>query len=235
MRGSLSFVYTRMWGRDIMGASKVYLKKKYLRKTCRIAWLPLFLCFAAAPVTDSNAASIYTNFGPDGSCAITFYGDINLGDEAIFDMLTPSCNGGGVLLRSNGGNLVAGLRIGELIREKGLETAVSYDAVCASACALAWLGGVKRKMFASSLIGFHQAYTRDGETVTGSGLGNALIGSYMSAMGLPVTAIVFAVSAKPDEMAWLNYFDAVSVGVAAELLTARDIEWIEAIDGTTLR
>ncbi len=112
------------------------------------------------------------------------YGEIKLGDENIFDALTPDCNGGGVLLKSDGGSLAAGLRIGELIREKGLETAVAFDARCASACALAWLGGTKRYMSASSQIGFHAAYTvNDLGTPNESGLGSPKIRSDLRRVG----------------------------------------------------
>ena len=107
----------------------------------------------------ADAAQVFANFGPGGNCAVTFKGEIKVGDENVFNALTPDCNGGGVLLKSDGGSLIAGLRIGELIREKGLETAVAFDARCASACALAWLGGTKRYMSTSSQIGFHAAYT----------------------------------------------------------------------------
>lgn len=126
------------------------------------------------------SAEIYTNFPPDGSCAITFYGEIVEGDDNLFDILTPDCLGGGVLFKSDGGHLLTGLRLGEMIRRKGLETAVSYDAQCASACALAWLGGTRRYMFRESRIGFHSAYVVDGEEARESSVGNALIGAYLT-------------------------------------------------------
>lgn len=184
-----------------------------------------------APV---KAAEIFTNFPPDGSCAITFYGDIEKGDDALFDILTPDCRGGGVLLKSNGGNLLAGLKIGELIREKGLETAVSYDATCASACALAWLGGTKRYMFKESLIGFHAAYVSDGVEARESGVGNALVGAYLTRLGLSVETVIFATIAKPNEMNWLDYFAAKEVGIDAYLLYDADRAWIDSLDSTAL-
>ncbi len=187
------------------------------------------VCFATA-----EAAEIYTNFPPDGSCAITFYGDIEQGDENLFDILTPDCRGGGVLFKSNGGHLLAGLRIGELIRQKGLETAVSYDATCASACALAWLGGTKRYMFMDSLIGFHAAYIADGGEARESGVANALVGAYLTNLGLSVETVIFATSAKPEQMNWLNYPSAKDIGIEAVLLTDADRAWIDSLDSTAL-
>lgn len=183
--------------------------------------------------SQSHAARVFANFGPDGSCAVTFYGDIKLGDENIFNALTPDCKGGGVLLKSDGGSLTAGLRIGELIREKGLETAVAFDARCASACALAWLGGTKRYMSTSSWIGFHAAYTlNDLGTANESGLGNALVGAYMTTLGLPKSAVIFAASAKPNQMNWLTADHALKLGIPVVVLSKADYAWIEALDNS---
>jgi hypothetical protein len=58
--------------------------------------------------------------------------------------------------------LVAGIDIGKAIRLKDFETAVvsnkNSKTICASACALAWLGGTRRFMSATARIGFHAAY-----------------------------------------------------------------------------
>lgn len=179
----------------------------------------------------AEAAKVFANFGPGGSCAVTFYGEIEIGDENIFDALTPDCNGGGVLLKSDGGSLAAGLRIGELIRDKGLETAVAFDARCASACALAWLGGTKRYMSTSSRIGFHAAYTlNDLGTADESGLGNALVGAYMTTLGLPKSAVIFAASARPNQMNWLTADHALKLGIKVAVLSKADYAWIETLD-----
>jgi len=183
-----------------------------------------------ALVAEARSADVFTNFTADGGCVVTFYGEIETTDAAMFDALTPDCNGGGVLLKSDGGAVMAGLRIGELIREKGLETAVSWDARCASACALAWLGGTRRQMFATSLVGFHAAYVVKGTSAVESGFGNALVGAYLARLGLPTSAIIFMTSAEPTSMNWLDYREASSLGIDLSLLTAKDMDWINAID-----
>lgn len=190
------------------------------------------LVAGVALASEARAADIFTNFSPDGACAMTFKGDINAGDDKLFDALTPDCAGGGVLLKSDGGDLLAGLRIGELIREKGLETAVAFDARCASACALAWLGGTKRYMSTSSQIGFHAAYTVNGKVASESGVGNALVGAYLTTMGLPKSAVIFITSASPAEMNWLTYLDARRLKIDVVVLSKRDYEWIEKLDAS---
>jgi hypothetical protein len=78
-----------------------------------------------------------------------------------------------VRLNSDGGNLIAGLELGEAIRAHKMDTAVGRTVPepidprveateigsCYSACAYAFLGGVKRLARAGEL-GFHQFYTR---------------------------------------------------------------------------
>ena len=76
-----------------------------------------------------------------------------------------------VRLESNGGSLVAGIQIGETIRLKGLQTLVPAGARCASACAMAWLGGTQRFMGPGAQIGLHLAYNAK----SGQGTGVALL------------------------------------------------------------
>ena len=79
-----------------------------------------------------------------------------------------------VALHSDGGNLVAGLALGSMIREAGFWTSVGRTVPfpeeprwhtiarghCMSACAYAFLGGTERSAEAGSL-GFHQFYRHD--------------------------------------------------------------------------
>src|ERR687885_212503 len=73
---------------------------------------------------------------------------------------------------------------------------------CASACALAWLGGTPRVMVQGSAVGFHAAYTVEGGQAATSGAGNALIGAYLAGLGLRDRAIVYITMARPDQMTW---------------------------------
>ena len=84
-----------------------------------------------------------------------------------------------VEFRSVGGSIVAGIKIGEAIRIKGFSTLVEEG--CASACALAWLGGIPRYATAQARIGFHAAYNAQSGEETG--VGNALVGAYLNNCG----------------------------------------------------
>jgi len=65
-----------------------------------------------------------------------------------------------VLTRSGGGRAIEGYCIGELIREKKLNTEI--EGRCASSCSRMWLGGVQRTLNGSrSRVGLHSNY-KDG-------------------------------------------------------------------------
>ncbi|HEU4654732.1 MAG TPA: ATP-dependent Clp protease adaptor ClpS [Steroidobacteraceae bacterium] len=67
-----------------------------------------------------------------------------------------------VVLESPGGLASEGIRMGRVIRERGLNTFVESD--CASACTLAFLGGVKRYLSVEGRLGFHQGRSMFGPT-----------------------------------------------------------------------
>jgi hypothetical protein len=56
---------------------------------------------------------------------------------------------------SPGGDLLSGIEIGKEIRARGFWTFIKRDTRCASACALAWLGGVRRNISPAGFVGFH--------------------------------------------------------------------------------
>ena len=123
----------------------------------RRGWWGLASLCAFATSSSSGAAVISVE-GPNRGNEITIVsvdGDLSLNDDDLFQAKTSALSKALVVLRSDGGNLVAGIRIGEAIRLKGFSTLVVER--CASACALAWLGGTQRFMSAQARIGFHAA------------------------------------------------------------------------------
>ena len=89
--------------------------------------------------------------------------------------------------RQSGGNLVAEINIGRIIRAKGYETFVANGRQCASACGLIWLAGVRRlgERNARNRLR-HAAFiyraNRYGYAVE-KGMGNALVGAYLNELG----------------------------------------------------
>ena len=143
---------------------------------------------------------------------ISIQGPIEYRDDVSFRLKALNSKKAIVALVSPGGNLDAGLSIGKQIRASGYATMVGAK-LCASACALAWLGGERRYMTSNASIGFHAAYVGDGKYVRESGLANALVGSYLAKLGLSDEAIVFITSAPPEYLNWLDVSSAQRLGI----------------------
>jgi hypothetical protein len=145
-------------------------------------------------------------------------GDLELGDIELFRSKVAPLTRATVAFHSDGGSLLAGIRIGMLIRVKNFTTIVPDAAQCASACAVAWLGGAHRFLGAGSKVGFHAAYVQKAGATTESGPGNAVLGAYLDQIGLSEDAIVYITQAAPNSMKWLNMEEAAQHGIEVALL-----------------
>lgn len=150
---------------------------------------------------------------------ISITGSLIRGDENKFIDAALRNPAAIVVLDSDGGDLTAGLEIGKAIHLKGFVTLVPEGGRCASACALAWLAGRVRGMSDHSLIGFHAAYL--GGTGEVASAGNAIVGSYLTQLGLPTSAIVYITSSKPSEMQWLTSEDADRYGIPVKIFPSK--------------
>ncbi len=120
-----------------------------------------------------------------------------------------------VWLEGPGGDLDEALRLGRLIYDLGFFTLVDANEECASACALIWLGGARLFMKSEARVGFHQAYDSVG---TASVTGNALVGHYMSEVGLSASVVRYVMTAEPGELEWLRPDQLESIGLPVTVL-----------------
>ena len=165
--------------------------------------------------TSALAANIIlAPWGDDPAHAIVLVeGRLESGDDVKFRTQVGRLTRAIVDFNSDGGDLRAGIAIGKSIRLKSFATTVLEGQRCASACALAWLGGSPRYMGRSALVGFHAAYIKKEGLPSESGVGNALVGSYSTQIGLSETAVVYITQAAPTEMTWLNLRNAKQIGI----------------------
>jgi hypothetical protein len=142
--------------------------------------------------TSGFAANIsLSQLGDDPAHArVDVDGRFEAGDEVKFRTQVGRLTKALVVFNSDGGILQAGIEIGKTIRLKSFATAVLDGSRCASSCAFAWLGGSPRFMQRGAQIGFHAAYINREGRPSESGVGNALVGSYLTQIGLPETAVI---------------------------------------------
>jgi ATP-dependent protease ClpP protease subunit len=151
---------------------------------------------------------------------IVVQGTLQLDDIDTFRTKASEVTRAVVAFRSDGGNLFAGMRIGRFIRLRNWVTVVPDGTRCASACAIAWLGGSQRFMGQTAQIGFHAAYVSAGGQVTETGAGNAMLGAYLNELGISERAIFYITRANPHSMTWLSLTDAEKYGIDVRIFTA---------------
>jgi hypothetical protein len=154
--------------------------------------------------TLAQAAEIDNDRLPDGTPLIFIVGDLEFDDTTKFQRVSANRQNVVVVLSSFGGSTVSAIEIGKLIRVRGYATYVPNDTICTSSCALIWLAGTPRFLESKSKIGFHASYTRNGKVVQESGVGNALVGRYLTLLNLSERAVIFVTSAPPDKISWIH-------------------------------
>jgi len=175
----------------------------------------------ASPV--SAASIVVQQRGSNEPSFVSIQGTFVLNDDEVLRGKTAGLTQAIVSFESNGGNLLAGIRIGTLIRQKGFSTVVDSGAVCASACALAWLGGKTRSIGDGARVGFHAAArTADGLRIE-SAMGNALVAAYLSQLGFRPEAIAYVTKSGPASMTWLTFADAQRLGFEVMRLTSSPV------------
>jgi len=175
------------------------------------------LLSGAEVAAQAAAIEVETNIRNQIS-TVTVDGPLVADDADKFQEKTAGLFKAMVVLRSDGGNVISAIKIGESIRRKGFSTLVVRD--CTSACALVWLGGSQRFMAPGSQIGFHAAYNAQSGQETG--LGNALVGAYLTRIGLPYAAVAYITAAPPNAMTWLTNAEAQRYGIDLTLLDMPD-------------
>ncbi len=161
-----------------------------------------------AGATAADAAVIELRHRDPAPPLVVVTGDFEPSDIDTFRKTVAPLKKATVSLKSDGGALVAGIRIGTLIRSKRFATLVPDGALCASACAVAWLGGVKRLVGKDAGVGFHAAYVMRAGTAAESGPGNAILGAYLNQLGLSEKAIRYVTYADPTTIHWMTIAEA---------------------------
>jgi hypothetical protein len=178
----------------------------------RWRWLVWPLLAAAALSGVASAADIDVDSN-DQRTMILIAGAIEVGDADKFKQIAAKIGRAVVLLYSEGGDTVTALEIGRAIRLKGYPTAVANGFDCTSSCALIWLAGSPRLLAKSGRVGFQAAYVAKDGKLLESGVGNAIVGRYLTLLNLSEQAQMFATAADPRSIAWLTPDNAAEIGI----------------------
>lgn len=131
---------------------------------------------------------------------------------------------GMVIFDSPGGDLLAAMELGQLIRERGFSTRVGRHGPgsarlpgrCESACPFAFAGGRFRFLEAESKLGLHQ-FKRTGGTevndLTTGQVVSTMIANHLTSLGISVHVMDRMVSADNGSMAYLTPVEAFDLGL----------------------
>lgn len=164
----------------------------------------------------ASAARFAVLAGASGKTYIAISGRIEEQDAAYFAQVAGSSKADTIILDSPGGSVNSALEIGRLIRARGMSTVVTGSGYCVSACGLIWVAGARRLLTSDARVGFHATFTTRDSMRMESGVGNALIGRYLTQLNLPERAVVFATTAGPEKLNWLNAGNKGSSGIDLE-------------------
>jgi hypothetical protein len=153
-----------------------------------------FFIFASQQATPAEFAHLPNAKGPD---VVLITGTINIADSDKFNNIaSPRNKAVVVLLDSRGGFIGEAIKIGQLIRHRGWETAVQKYGLCNSACTLIWISGAVRHLDNPARLGFHSA-RKSLESPERNEASNIMMGRYLTNMGAPPELVELAPKADP--------------------------------------
>jgi hypothetical protein len=131
-----------------------------------------------------------------------------------------------IYFNSPGGSLYGGMELARTIRKNGFRTGVSKlnedgervdgNAICMSACSLAFLGGVFRYFHDDDLFGVHRFYSNEPSELDGelAQIASAAIISFLAEMDIPPEFFVEMTKAGSQSMRMLNLSQMLQLGIA---------------------
>ncbi|MBP2235300.1 hypothetical protein J2Z31_001792 [Sinorhizobium kostiense] len=185
----------------------------------------LFAGFLAVIPHAHAAVSIEKLQIQGGETVLVVRGEFEFGDrpEALSAAVAQS-GARVVTFNSNGGNVHAAMAFGRTIRALGLETVQLRAAECASACALAFVGGARRTAEPGS-IGVHQSSfsgdaALDGhEAVAAVQAMTAEIMTYLIEMGVDPKLLQLSLSIPSSDIRYLTAGEMTQFGVTTSVPT----------------
>ena len=180
----------------------------------------------------SQALDFSPGVTAEGTPFVTGEGSILPGDAArLAALLVPRPRLLG--LRSEGGELAAGLALAAQVREAGLPVLVPAGGTCASACILVLAAAPHRFAGPGACIGVHSAAAPLGGEDRDSLAATALMAREAERLGVPPAIVARIIATGPDRIVWLETPDLVALGVRPLTAGAPPLLASPPVDGFT--
>src|SRR5687768_15276991 len=165
---------------------------------------------AWASAVVSAPSSAYAVVPTSEGRIVTLQGEIQPGDLKLFLDVVNSAKPDIIVLDSPGGRVDVALFIAVEISRRGLNTFVSGDRSCTSACTLMFLSGKTKYSLAGASMGLHSAAYLDG---TPSEIGTFAMAQYLKAIGTPANLVERMETTAPGEMFYLTEADKKALNI----------------------
>jgi hypothetical protein len=179
-------------------------------KTCRQSVAVIAACLSVFVAHDALAGLSFTSQQVKESTAIVVSGDFDYNDSlSEFSRLVDQTHPAFVTFDSPGGNPFKAMELGRAIRQKGLSTVQIRAFECDSACAFAFLGGVRRYAQPGS-IGMHKTSFSNSQSMdvqsAVSGIQDAVADelSYLKEMGIDPNLLALAMTYDSNDIRYLS-------------------------------
>lgn len=127
-----------------------------------------------------------------------------------------------IYFNSPGGDLSEGIKLGKYFHQNRIKTVIQGESMCASACALAFLGGTDRKgnkwmsTTTTSLLGFHAFSQSDGKLHMNTDVTQRVVAQileYSKFVNAPRDLIIKNFMTPSKNMYWLSDPEALRLGI----------------------
>lgn len=156
--------------------------------------------------------------------AILASGEIDTGDKVKLESLLanlPIRKNTAIYMSSPGGNLYEGMRLGLFFRAKGIKTVIEGASDCASACAIAFLGGTDRtgkpwrSSSSNSRLGFHAFASNDGPQPNSDEVQHVVsdLLSYGKTVDAPIELLISGFATSSNSIYWVSQEDVCKLGI----------------------
>lgn len=178
------------------------------RKKWRIAACGLLAGLLALSMSVAAAAEIKPFNLKDDHVEISISGNIAPGDAELLRTRIKAATDAGKLvtsvrLNSEGGNLLEGARLADVVRSAKVSTNVGQNATCASACFLIFAAGETKYAYVRARIGVHGA----SENGTESRKATMAMARIAEELTVPSSIIRRMVNTPPGDVTWLSLND----------------------------
>ena len=159
-------------------------------------------------VSIAAAAEIKSINPADDRVEISISGNIAPGDADLLSARIKAAKDAGKLvtsvrLNSEGGNLLEGARLADVVRSAKVSTNVGQNATCASACFLIFAAGETKYAYVRARIGVHGA----SENGTESRKATTAMARIAEELDVPQSIIRRMVNTPPNDVTWLSLND----------------------------